>query len=291
MIKIKMHPDPKRLEALNNGVGQVVIHYDKYLPQFGVQITDGKDYDLIAAHAGTTRGQCDIAHLHGLYWGENLEAWQRASNAYIVEACRSAISITVPSEWVAETFRRDMRINPYVIPHGIDYELWDYKARYPKSGYVLWNKNRMTDVCDPIAVDYLSSYFDHVQFKTTFSRNQKDNVSVIGSVPHKVMKPLVEGCTVYLSTVKETFGIGILEAMASARPVLGWNYGGNADIIKHCVTGYLARPGDYDDLAGGLDYCLTYARQLGENGRELVKKYTWPKAVEMVANCYREALE
>jgi len=285
-MKIKMHPDPSRLETLNNGVAQVVQHYAKYLPEFGIELNQD-NYDLIAAHAGMTRGECDIAHLHGLYWGDDIEAWQRASNRYIVEACRSAQAITVPSEWVAETFRRDMRINPHVIPHGIDAELWDYSGFYPKGGYVLWNKNRNTDVCDPRALDYLAGYFDHVQFKTTFSNEPHENVKVLGSIPHKVMKPLVESCTVYLSTVKETFGIGILEAMAAARPVLGWNYGGNADIVKHCITGYLATPGDYEDLANGLDYCLRHARVLGENGRELVKAYTWRAAVGLVAGVYR----
>lgn len=289
-IKVRMHPDPKRLESLNNGVGQVVKHYGKYLPQFDIEIVSNDSYDLLAAHAGTTRGECDIAHLHGLYWGDNIEAWQVMSNAYIVEACRSAVSITVPSEWVAETFRRDMRIQPYVIPHGIDAELWDYSAPHPKGGYVLWNKNRNTDVCNPEAVSYLADYFDHIQFKTTYANTERGNIMVYGSMPHTVMKPLVENCTVYLSTVKETFGIGVLEAMAAARPVLGWNYGGNRDLVQHCVNGYLAQPGNYDDLANGLDYCLTYAQQLGDNGRELVKQFTWPKAVEMLAECYREAL-
>jgi len=285
MLKIKMHPDPKRLEDENNGVGQVVKHYAKYLPSYDIEFNND-DYDLIAAHAGITRGECDIAHLHGLYWGDVLEPWQRASNAYIVEACRSAKAITVPSEWVAQTFRRDMKINPHVIPHGIDYELWDTKAPYPKGGYVLWNKNRKSDVCDPKAVTYLADYYDHIQFKTTYINDGRDNITVLGSLPHKAMKPLIEECTVYLSTVKETFGIGILEAMASARPVLGWDYGGNSDIIQHGITGYLAKPNNYDDLANGLDYCLKHARQLGENGREVVKGFGWDKAAEMVADVY-----
>lgn len=284
-----MHPSPSRLENLNNGVGQVVKHYAKYLPNYDIELVDEGE-DLTAAHAGITRGECDIAHLHGLYWGSEIEQWQRASNAYIVEACRSAKAITVPSDWVAETFRRDMRIEPYVIPHGIDAELWSTDNPYPPGGYVLWNKNRDSDVCSPIAVEYLSRYYDGVSFKSTFG-TPAQNLNILGSMPHNQMKLLVEGCTVYLSTVKETFGIGVLEAMAAARPVLGWAYGGNLDTVKHGVTGYLAKPNDYDDLAAGLDYCLQNARQLGENGREAVKAFTWDKAVEMVAECYERANE
>ena len=287
-IKVKMFPSPHRLDNLNNGVGQVVYHYAKYVPRFGVEFVKEGDYEIKAAHAGITRGDCDVAHLHGLYWGDDLEHWQRASNAYIVEACRSAKAITVPSEWVAETFQRDMRINPYVIPHGIDYEEWETKEGY--GGYVLWNKNRMTDVCDPSAVNYLAAYFSDLQFKTTFAKEPADNIATIGSVPHEVMKPLVEGCAIYLSTVKETFGIGVLEAMAAGRPVLGWAYGGNADLVKHGETGYLAKPNDYEDLATGLDYCLRHAEVLGDNGRELVKGYSWLRAAEMVAKVYHRVL-
>jgi glycosyltransferase involved in cell wall biosynthesis len=38
---------------------------------------------------------------------------------------------------------------------------------------------------------------------------------------------------VYLSTAKETFGIGILEALACGVPVLGYAHGGILDLVQH----------------------------------------------------------
>jgi glycosyltransferase involved in cell wall biosynthesis len=96
---------------------------------------------------------------------------------------------------------------------------------------------------------------------------------------------------VYLSTTKETFGIGVLEAMASGVPVLGVAHGGNVDLIQHGINGYLAEPGNIEDLAEGLNYCLQHRDVLGSNGQELVKQWTWDAVCEQVARIYEMALE
>ncbi|KKK75157.1 hypothetical protein LCGC14_2876560, partial [marine sediment metagenome] len=55
------------------------------------------------------------------------------------------------------------------------------------------------------------------------------------------------------------------------------------------VNGYLAQPDNYDDLANGLEYCLAHQRKLGDNGREMAKKYTWREVCEKVARVYEAA--
>jgi glycosyltransferase involved in cell wall biosynthesis len=105
------------------------------------------------------------------------------------------------------------------------------------------------------------------------------------------MKTTVQKAGVYLATTKETFGIGILEAMASGVPILGYAHGGILPLVEHGVNGYLANPGDLDDLADGLDYCITHADMLGNNGREMAKAWTWEKACAQVAETYKKALE
>jgi len=98
------------------------------------------------------------------------------------------------------------------------------------------------------------------------------------------MKQIIQQAGVYLSTTKETFGIGVLEAMAAGVPVLGYNKGGNVDLIQHGVNGYLAT--DFDDLVEGLIYCLDHRQTLGDNGREMAKAWTWPERIEKVAQVY-----
>ena len=137
----------------------------------------------------------------------------------------------------------------------------------------------------------LAYRFQNVHFVSTFASGRKpSNMSTTGVIRHEQMKKLIQSATVYLATTKETFGIGILEAMASGVPVLGYNYGGIKDLVQHGVNGYLANPGDIDDLSDGLDYCGLNHDILGANGRELAKQYTWENMCEKVAGVYEKAL-
>lgn len=289
-----MLPELRHFQKEESGIKRVVEAYQKYLPDFGIEVVEeGQPYDLKVAHAGTNTENIDVCHAHGLYWTADMQcsAWEWKSNRNVIDAMRQARVITVPSEWVAETIRRDMRRNPTVIGHGIDWEDWQHES--PNEGYCLWNKNRSgQDVCDPTPLEDLSAAFSYLPFVTTFApKRRRQNIVEIGVVPHEQMKSLVQGAAVYLSTAKETFGIGVLEAMASGVPVLGYAHGGNVALVEHGINGYLAEPGNMEDLMEGLDYCLKYRDTLGANGREMARLYTWERAVEKVARVYEQAWE
>lgn len=302
-INVLMLPHLVQMQGEAHGISRVIEAYFRYLPEYGVNLVDlgRKDYDLVAAHAGSTGGPCSICHLHGIYWTSEYEApsWEFHINAAIVASVRQAKAVTVPSAWVAETFQRDMRFTPHIVPHGIDWQAWQHDE--DNGGFVLWNKNRGDIVCDPQPVIELALRFPHVRFVTTFTPKRAlvpANVSLANPtggrkhvLPPDDMKHMVQQCGVYLATTCETFGIGILEAMASGKPVLGFARGGIVDLVQHGINGYLARPGDYDDLAGGLQYCRAHAATLGDNGREMAKVWTWQRVAEQVAGIYRSVLE
>lgn len=292
-LRIQMFPQPDSFHTHESGIRRVVEAYARYLPRFDVEIVgQGQPCDLIASHAGV-HPYADVCHCHGMYWTADYEAnaYEWAVNQDVITSLRSARAITVPSAWVAETLQRDMRLTPTVIPHGIEWNQWQHSEQ--NYGYVLWNKNRGgADVCNPEPIERLAERFPSLDFITTFASGRSApmrNLSVIGLQPHDAMQKLVQRAGVYLSSTKETFGIGILEAMAAGIPVLGFAHGGNLDLVVHGVTGYLARPRDYDDLAAGLDYCLSHRKILGANGREIAKKWTWEAAVCQVAEVYRGA--
>lgn len=292
-MKVWMIPRLEHFRSEESGIKRVIEAYQKYGPQFGIEyVDDDARYDLKVSHAGTNIEGIDVAHLHGLYWSADYPAssWEWKSNANVIAAARQARMITVPSRWVAESIMRDMRRTPTVIGHGIDAAEWEHDR--PMGGYVLWSKNRKGDVCDPAPVGVLARAFPNVRFVTTFApQRAQRNIDEIGVIPHDQMKLLMQGAGVYLSTTKETFGIGTLEAMASRVPVLGYAHGGNLDLVEHGVNGYLAAPGDEGDLIEGLAYCLKHRDILGDNGREMVKFYTWESVMEKVAAVYERALE
>lgn len=292
MIRVLSTPIPGTWEKHESGIRRVVDAYAKYLPDYGVELVGPNDEaDLFAVHAGTSL-KADVAHCHGLYWTADYRSpsWEWRGNEHVINSVRHAKVVTVPSRWVAESFERDMRFSPIVIGHGVDWDDWQHSRR--DLGYILWNKNRGEDVCDPYPVTRLARTYKNQKFMTTFSRGKiTSNVKVTGLLPHDQMRVAIQECSVYLATTKETFGIGTLEAMASGKPVLGFSHGGILEMVEHGVNGYLAAPGDYEDLENGLDYCLKYKKILGENGREMAKGFSWEGQVEKVADAYRLALD
>ena len=293
-MRILMLPQLSSFRADESGIKRVVEAYHRYAKEFDIEyVPDDHPCDLVASHAGSRIG-ADVAINHGLYWTADYEAdkWEWGTNAEVIKSLRQALEITVPPNWVAETFKRDMRISPHVIGHGIEWDEWQEKS--DKLPIILWNKNRASDVCNPAPVIMLAKKYRKIKFVTTFvpnSTNEMDNVRVIGLIPHREMKQLVKSASVYLATTKETFGIGVLEAMASGVPVLGFAHGGNLDLVQHGVNGYLARPNDYEDLANGLEYCVAYQDVLGKNGREISRQWTWRRACEKLRNVFDLALK
>lgn len=290
-----MLPHPKwfRSASSESGIKRVCESWAKYFPDFGIHLVDGEqDAELVSVHAGESK-YCDVLHCHGLYWTADYQSasWEWGVNSRVIDLLRMSKAITVPSEWVAETIRRDTKRPCVVVGHGIEWDEWQHNE--PKGDYVLWNKNRMSDACNVEPLHRLAEARPRVHFVTTFAKDERTpNITEpLGLIPHDQMKKLVQSSLVYLSTTKETFGIGILEAMAAGVPVLGYAHGGILDLVQHGVNGYLAKPGNTEDLANGLDYCLAHHTTLGENGRELARAWTWKAAVEKVATVYHEVLD
>lgn len=295
-MNIYMTPDLQTANQSEGGITTVVRNYHKYLPSFGIKfVNDLVEADIYAVHAGTA-GQFPstvpvVSLCHGVHWSADYDAklWEYETNRDVIQVLRYAKEIVVPSSWVAETFRRDLRVDPHVIGHGVDWVEWQHQEE--NLGYVVWAKNRMTDVCDPTPVNMLAKKFPKRLFLTTFAvADSTPNVKITGVLPYDEIKLAVQRSGVYLATTKETFGLGILEALAAGKPVLGFAYGGVLDLVEHGETGYLAKPGDYDDLATGLSYCFRHYKRLGEAARESAKRHTWAKVCEKLVNVFLEAL-
>lgn len=289
-MNIFMEPSPN-VATGEGGITTIVRNYQKYM-QGVTFVDDVSQADIHVVHAGSmTRYNMNVPMfnmLHGLYWTGEYQASPEEydMNDAVINVMRGAgKNISVPSEWVAQAIRKNFRVNPYIIPHGYDSTVWSYVTE-KSVPYVYWNKNRDTDVCDPKWMNLLSDALPEARFISTFGVDSK-NVSVIGVQPYDHNRELVEQAGVYLSTTKETFGIGVLEALVSGTPVLGFRYGGNCDLVSHKVTGYLANPLDVADLANGYRWIMDNYNTVRENlKRTNFTYYDWRNVANIVKNIF-----
>lgn len=295
-MKICLRPRFDQISP-SNGIGRVLYAQYRDLPRYGVEfVSDPDDADLCVGHTDHfDMPHLDVLHCHGLYWTGDIDSgeyngYHLKANQAIIQAARMAHIITVPSRWVAMPFKRDMRINPIVIGHGIDFSAWNPSDN--PGDYVLWNKNRNTDVCKPDAPYELARRGLNVVSTFGPANVQWPNtLMVIGKQDPDAMRQFVSNAAVYLSTVKETFGIGTLEAMACGVPVVGWNFGGTTEIVTNGHDGLLVELGDYDALYKAVLEAIRRRAELGANARETARSYDWPKVISQYANLYRDVFD
>jgi len=63
------------------------------------------------------------------------------------------------------------------------------------------------------------------------------NIEFLGRVDSKTLADLYSKCRAFLNPQEEDFGITIIEAMASGRPVIAYRKGGATETVKEGVTG------------------------------------------------------
>lgn len=77
----------------------------------------------------------------------------------------------------------------------------------------------------------------------------------------------------------EAFGMVLLEAMSSGKPVIASNLAGVRDVVDDEQTGYLTQPKNEEDLAAKIKKLIQnplLAEQMGKRAREKVlKQYSW----------------
>jgi len=243
-MKLYISPNyGSRPDKADGGIRRVVEAQKRHLPKFGIEIVDNADQaDIINNHGASLTsvpGTPSVNSCHGFMWSRyDWGSWAHEINRAVVRSMQHAVAHTAPSEWVARAMVRGMLVNPTVIYHGVDAEDWNPFLH--KEDYVLWNKARKDKVSDPEDMNQVAKMLPKVKFLSTIGEKDK-NVRIAGVMPYPEMKGLIETAGVYLATARETFGIGTLEAMAAGVPVVGWDWGGQSEIIIHEKTSLFKR--------------------------------------------------
>lgn len=289
-----------RIERSNphGGIGRVIHAQHKYLKNYDIEVVPEVDQaNVLAGHTQQFEFPVHydappfVIHIHGAYWtGEEgiYGNFATKANQAIANSIRRADFITVTAKWVSEFIERDMRIEPMVIGHGVELDEW---SPAENEEYVFWAKNRPTDSCSPEWAYRMAERGITVvsTFMPEGSPRIEKYLKVMGFLQPEIMKDRMQHAGMYLATTKETFGITTLEALACGVPVLGFDWGGTKDIVRHKVDGYLAKPNNFEDLLAGYEYIRAHRKELSQNALERVKDYTWDKVMSKYAELYYRA--
>lgn len=96
-----------------------------------------------------------------------------------------------------------------------------------------------------------------------------------------------------LPSTAETFGIVILEAMASGVPVVASRTGGIIDIIENKRNGLLVEPKDVDGLAAAILEIIDHpveAAKFKRAGLQTIKRFDWSNVIKDIEKVYTEVV-
>jgi glycosyltransferase involved in cell wall biosynthesis len=91
----------------------------------------------------------------------------------------------------------------------------------------------------------------------------------------------------------EGFGLTILEANATGKPVVASNIGGIPSVVKDNYNGVLVPPNDPAALSKALLRIFnnrSFAATMGRNGRKVAEKHDWSETAVLTERVYLEAL-
>jgi len=124
------------------------------------------------------------------------------------------------------------------------------------------------------------------RFKVHYLGNLHDDVSLV--TLYSAVDVMV------VPSLQENLSNAIMESLSCETPVVGFDIGGNSDMIEHQINGYLAKAFDTKDLAAGIEWIVLNKNydQLCQNAREKVLKSFDSKVVaQQYIKLYKEVLD
>jgi glycosyltransferase involved in cell wall biosynthesis len=157
-------------------------------------------------------------------------------------------------------------------------------------------KEYIVDVSDDELVAGLARFYDgdYVQhLEQRIPRHLRDRVAFAGFLGRDAVAERVGRATVLVNpSYSESFGMALVEAMASEVPVVATRAGGMKEIVEDGVTGHLVERGDVAALANAIDKILSDASlqvAMGQAGRQrAAARFSWDAVAHSALTRYRE---
>lgn len=122
------------------------------------------------------------------------------------------------------------------------------------------------------------------------------DVEFIGEVSDKELPRYYATCDIFCSpaTHGESFGIVLLEAMATGKPVVAYANSGYKEVLVGKGAQFLAPPRDISALAEKLETLIldkNLRKEMGQWGLKDAQKYSWDSVGEQVLQFYEKILK
>ena len=121
--------------------------------------------------------------------------------------------------------------------------------------------------------------------------NLRGNVRFLETIPHSRLPAVYSAADVFVQpSLRESFGMPAVEAMACSRPVVVTSVGAAPEAIESGVNGYLVKPGDADGIANCVIRILESgqsSRIIGQRARETASaRFAWESVAANLLGIY-----
>ncbi|HVH65199.1 MAG TPA: glycosyltransferase family 4 protein [Candidatus Acidoferrum sp.] len=127
-------------------------------------------------------------------------------------------------------------------------------------------------------------------------RKQLDDVVMAGYVPAAELPRYYASADVFCSpaTGDESFGIVLLEAMASGKPIVATSIDGFREVVTHGREGLLVERKSRRQLAYALQTLIgnpALRQEMGQAGLLKAQQYDWERVIDQLTAVYRQAID
>src|SRR6266852_4775218 len=222
------------------------------------------------------------------------------------------IAVSNPArEFVRHYFPGDYR----VIPNGIDVKRFQNQAPYPELRDGMCNLLFVGRLEYRKGLGYLLRAFAQLKpqypnlrliivgdgplrrwYGNFLARKQLDDVVMAGYVPASDLPRYYASCDIFCSpaTGDESFGIVLLEAMASGKPIVAPSIDGFREVVTHGRDGLLVERKSRRQLSYALQTLINnpaLRQEMGQAGLQKARRYDWERIIDEVTDVYRQALD